>query len=183
MELSFKLTRDDYLEFIKHTYARMAKIGNLNTKLFIINMFIWAAVTIGFISIYKVFQTTQGDELIHLSIFLVFWSIAAIAVFSSIYYERKYYMYHSLNDDGLFFKNQRVEVSEEGYRVITGGTESFYKWTAILQIENTKNLICMYLDNNQALLIPKRALEGENMQNKLQAYIDDTHISNIESPI
>jgi hypothetical protein len=173
MEVKFKLLKNEFEEFIKLAYARMTRIGHGNKKMFVVNVFVWIFIGIGFASIFRFYKAHEEFNLIPLNVSLIFFVIGLVGVFVASIYRQKYYIKYSLNESGHFLKDQTVSITEERIKIKTVNTEQLYLWSAIQDIEISKDLICMYIDNNQALLIPKKAFESENYKNEFVSYIEE----------
>jgi hypothetical protein len=55
-------------------------------------------------------------------------------------------------------KVQVGAISEQGLTYQTNNCVQSYEWQATQDLEESKNLYCFYIDNNQALLVPKHAV-------------------------
>jgi len=173
METKFKLTREEYVEFLKMAYQRMARIGNGGKKFFSINLVLWIVIGMGFAGIFRFYEVYEGIEFQHLNFALISWGVSIAGLILATAYQRKFYMHYSLNDNGHMLKEQSVLVTEENITFTTINTKQSYEWTAIQEIEKSKSFICMYIDNNQALLIPFKAFKEENEKIKFIEFVEE----------
>ncbi|RLW60447.1 MAG: hypothetical protein B6D75_07475 [gamma proteobacterium symbiont of Stewartia floridana] len=173
METKFKLTRDEYAEFIKLAYGRMAKIGNGGKKFFLINLLAWIVIGMGFAGIFRFYEVNEGINFQHLNYALMFWGISIVGLILATTYQRKFYMHYSLSDNGHMLKEQSVSATEESITFSTINTKQSYEWTAIQEIEISKSFICMYIDNNQALLVPCRSFKDKESKEEFVNFVED----------
>ncbi len=113
METKFKITREEYVEFLKLAYGRMAKIGNGGKKFFFINMFLWVIIGMGFAGIFRFYEVYEGIEFKHLNFALLSWGVSIVGLILATIYQRKFYMHYSLSENGHMLKEQSVSVTEE----------------------------------------------------------------------
>jgi len=173
MDTEFKLTREEYVEFIKLAYSRMSRLGGGSKKFIFINIIVWIFIGMGFAGIFRFYEVYEGLDFKHLNIALTFWVIGILGIIAASIYQRKFYLHHSLSEDGRMLKDQKVTLSDDAITFSTVDCNQSYSWSSIRDCEYSENLICLYIDNNQALLIPKRAIGEET---KLQELIDFINI-------
>ena len=67
-------------------------------------------------------------------------------------------------------KSQKLQISKKGLTYQTKDCEQSYDWSAIQELEESKNLYCFYIDNNQAVLVPKRAVSEDGQSEEFLRY-------------
>ena len=173
METTFRLTRDEYAEFIKLAYGRMTRIGRGGKKFFFINVLVWIAIGMGFAGVFRFYEVYEGIDFQHLNYALLFWGVSIVGLILATMYQRKFYMHYSISDNGHMLKEQSVSVTGEKILFSTINTNQSYEWSAIQEIEKSKNLMCMYIDNNQALLIPFRSFDDKKSRNEFVDFVEE----------
>lgn len=173
MEVEYELSREEYVEYVKLAYARMARIGKAHLQMFAINIVIWIFVGMGIMGLFDFYKSYDGIDFSYLNLTLVLWGIAIVGLIAVTVYQRKFYMHHSLNENGRMMKRQTVSLTDEAIGFRTVDSEQTYWWPAIMAKEVSKHLICLYIDNNQALLIPKRVFADEAHLQEWLSYIDN----------
>lgn len=161
MEIEFALNRKDYLEFLKLAYSRMTRIGRGNSKFLAANVVVWIFIGMGFTGIFRFYETYDGLEFKHLNLALVFFAVSGIGLLAVTIYRSKFYLYYSLNENGYMLKGQRARFTNDEIDIVTSDTSQSFSWRSIQDKEYSKNLICLYIDNAQALIVPKRAFSSE----------------------
>lgn len=178
MEIEFTLSRKEYEEFVCAAYAKIARIGKINTKMFVANIIAWIFVGAGFTGVLRFYETANIQSFKDLTIGLALLLIGALAVFAVSIFKNKLYLHHSIGKNGRMLRPQKVQLSENGIKFSTSDCEQMYSWNVIQKQQKTKNLVCLYIDNNQALLIPMRSLKEQNISEEFLAYLSDRIGSN-----
>jgi hypothetical protein len=178
MEIEFTLNRKEYLEFLKLAYARMTRIGKGNSKFFALNVLVWIFIGMGLTGIFRFYKTYEGLDFKHLNLALVFLAISAIGLFAVAIYQRKFYLYYALNEDGHMLKRQKAKFTYDEIDIVTADTSQSFSWSSIQGKECSKNLICLYIDNSQALILPKRVFSGDGQIKEICELIDNRISSN-----
>jgi hypothetical protein len=156
MEIEFSLKREEYEEFVKAAYARISRISKASGKMFVVNIVVWIFFGIGFAGIIHFYEEYQNLDFAHLNIALIAWLIGVLGFMAANIFQQKLFLKHSINENGRMLKAQKVQISEQCLTYQTNDCVQTYEWEAIQELEESKNLYCFYIDNNQALLVPKR---------------------------
>ena len=69
-------------------------------------------------------------------------------------------LYTPLKQGGILGKHNYY-VTENGLKETTKFTETFTQWEGMQSIEQTKNLLMLFLDKHMAYIIPKRYFKSE----------------------
>lgn len=172
MEIEFTLTRADYAEFLKHTYARLLRLGKGNVKFTVINLIVWILIGIGLTGVLRFYETYNGLDFIHLNIGLSFLAIGLICLFAITIYQRKFYMRYSLSESGYLLRKQKAIFNEVVVEVSNDVGQQTYTWKAFQGLEYSKNLVYLFIDNGQAVIFPRNLIEeNEALKNLLDTKI------------
>jgi len=172
MEIEFNITEEEHAEFIKSACIRLAKLGKINKNLFAINICEWIAIGFGFAALIKFYEVNNGLNFYHLNFAVISLIVGGIIIFLSMLYKARIHIKHSLNKDGHMLKKQTVLANNESICFNTIDTKQSFNWSAVLYKECTQNLILLYIDNNQALIIPKRAFSNTDEMNMFMKLIE-----------
>jgi hypothetical protein len=157
VHFSFKLTRQDLVVLQQRSLRRLTEISGANRKLFFANLLAWIPLGIAialFIELYRRFPSLS-PWLNPIAAALV--AGLALAVWSG-YYKQRLYKQAWLADDGWFLAEQTVDADAEGLRIRTARGETRFAWAAFMhRAEDDANLY-LFIDNAQAVVIPKSAL-------------------------
>ena len=103
MNIEFQLTRKEYREFVKFTYARVMRIGKGHIKFQALNLVTWIFIGIFLTGMYNFIHTYDGFYDIPLFISLSALAIAVILFGCMAIYQRRFFLHYSIADDGLLF--------------------------------------------------------------------------------
>lgn len=173
MKKKFELSRNEFEEFIQLAYSRMSLIGQGDKKMLVVKIFIWVFIIMGFAGIIWFHLENEGLNLMRLNLSLVFFGIGLLGIVAFGIYQREYYRHYSLHESGHILKEQTVIITKTGIHFETVNTKQFYLWSAIQTVETSKHLICLYIDNNQALLVPKTIFNSERTEHAFISYINE----------
>lgn len=162
MEIEFELTRNDYGEFLKIAYSRMSRIGKGNTKFFVLNLVTWVLIGIAATGVFRFYEIYDEIEFLHLNIALLFFILSVIWLFGVTVYQRKFYLHYSIDEQGHLLKKQIARITDDKISISTNDSKQIYSWAAIRGAEYSKHLACLFIDNGQALIFPKRAFKSDS---------------------
>jgi hypothetical protein len=157
VHFSFKLTRQDLAALQKRSVRRLTEISGANSKLFFANLLAWIPLGIAlalFSEMYRRFPSLSPSlNLIAAAL------VAGLALaVGAAYYKQRLYKQAWLADDGWFLAEQTVDADAEGLRIRTARGETRFEWTAFMhRAEDDANLY-LFIDNAQAVVVPKSAL-------------------------
>ena len=177
MEIEFSLKREEYEEFVKAAYGRISRISKASGKMFVANIVVWIFFGVGFSGVIHFYEQYQDLDFFHLNIALYAWLIGTFGLIGANAFQQKLFLNHSINEDGRMLKSQTLQISEQGLRYKTNNCEQSYDWSAIQELEESRNLYCFYIDNNQALLVPKRAVSESKQTEEFLKYVNTAKCS------
>lgn len=175
--LTFTLTVDEVAELNKQKRVRMKRISNANKKMAIANWTMSLLVVLGLTGLLQFYDIYSSKiDLMRLNVPLVLLALSFVGFTIFGAYQRKFYLHASLSKNGHTLKKQTVSFSEGGVTITTEHSSQSFSWDAILDFESTINQLYLYVDNDHALVIPKRALGDEATQASWVVCINDLFI-------
>jgi len=170
MRFTFKLSKADYVAFQALVLRRLTKLSGANIKLFFINLFAWIPIGIAFAAyavLYRKYPVATDDLTVIAIAFEVGWVLMSVG-----YFYRKYaYRKAMFSQQGRFLSEQELEISEEGILVRGYCSEASFRWPAIIDFaEDNKNLY-LFIDNAEAILLPKAALTSSEQLSQIKAWL------------
>ncbi|MCG8095268.1 MAG: YcxB family protein [Candidatus Thiodiazotropha endolucinida] len=172
MEIEFSLKREEYEEFVKAAYARISRISKASGKIFVINIVVWVFFGFGIAGVINFYEEYQYLDFENLNISLIAMVIGVIGFMVGNIFQQRLFLKYSISESGQMLKSQKVQVSEHGLTYLTNNCTQSYEWEAIQELEESKKLYCFYIDNNQALLVPKRAINEIGGSEEFLKYIN-----------
>lgn len=157
MTYSFRLTREDFIQFHKVVARRLTRIGNASSKLLLANLIAWLPLGLALATCWAMYR--KYPEASH-DLNVVFGSVAAAAVLliASFLYRRTLYWRAVLHDDGWFLAEQTVEADERGLTIQAAHSRSTYEWDAFVDRAEDESNLYLFIDNASALIVPKAAI-------------------------
>lgn len=155
--ITFRLSEDDVVALHRAIWRRLQRIAKANSKKLLFDFVAWFPIGIfvmGFVELYRRNPQLAFDlYLIGGSLVL---GVAAMIV-GHVYLQRRYV--RALRaPDSWFFENQMLEVQPDGIRTSGAYGESLFRWSAFRGLEEDEHRLLLFVDNAQALVLPKMAL-------------------------
>lgn len=172
MNIEYTLTRKDYREFLQLTYKRIARIGKGNLKFFSLNLVAWIFIGMAFAAAVQFYDVYAWFDFFHLNSALIFLGIGFAWLVGISVYQRRFYLHYSIDNEGHLLQQHHASITEDAIEVSSSMTRASYSWSAFQGRECSKNLVCLYIDNGQAIIFPKRAFQGENQFEEFIALFD-----------
>jgi len=172
MEIEFKLTRKDYGEFLKLAYSRMSRIGKGNMKFIVLNTVTWMLIGVAATGMFRFYELHDEIDFMHLNIALLFLGLGVIWLFGITVYQRKFYLHYSIGEQGHLLKKQIARITDDVISIDTKDSKQTYSWSAVQGAEYSKHLACLFIDNGQAIIFPKRAFESDSKMEEFKALVD-----------
>lgn len=161
MNFEYQLTRNEYREFLKLTYKRIARIGKGNLKFTSLNLAAWIFIGMAFAATVRFYELYSWIDFLHLNLALIFLGIGILSLVAISIYQRSFYMRYSIDEEGYLLQKHHASITEDGVDATTNYIRTSYSWGAFQGRECSKNLVCLYIDNGQAVIFPKQAFENE----------------------
>ncbi len=159
MILKFQLTRKDSDEFQKFLERRLRAIGKVRSNFFLFDVLVGLPVGVAvvtFINIYLKSRNLRG-LLIVLAVALI---LLAIALIARTRYGRKNFLNLMFLPENLIFQPQVLNASDVGLSVEIAGAENRFLWSNFQELCEDQDRIYLFIDNSQAVIIPKHSLES-----------------------
>lgn len=172
MEIEFSLKREEYEEFVKAAYARISRISKASGKIFVVNIVVWIFFGFGIAGVTNFYDEYQYLDFENLYISLIALVIGVVGFMVGNVFQQKLFLKYSIHESGQMLKSQKVQISEHGLTYLTSDCIQSYEWEAIQEFAESKNLYCFYIDNNQALLVPKRAINEAGHSDEFLKYLN-----------
>lgn len=103
------------------------------------------------------------------------------SIFICIYAGILYFMIkrsgNKLNDNGAVLGKMLIEFNDEHMKFIKVGSESTSIWKKSMKLVSGKTALYLYLENNMAIIIPKRYFTSKDHELLMENYIK-SHIEN-----
>jgi hypothetical protein len=163
VNFSFRLSRPDLIAFHKVANRRMKEVTGANLRLSVANLIAWIPLGIAILAYVGLYRS-YPEATLELSIVVAWAALGLVLVACFFVYKARLTRRAWLSDDGWFLSEQAVDADAEGLSIRTArGNTSFFRWTAFVhRAEDGANLY-LFVDNAQAVVIPKSALgSGED---------------------
>jgi len=170
MRFKFKLSQADYVAFQTLVLRRLTKLSGANIKLFFINLFAWIPIGIAFAAyamLYRKYPVAADDLTVVAIAFEVGCVLMSVAYFYRKYAYRKAMFSHS----GRFLSEQVLEISEEGISLSGHCSEASFRWPAIIDFAEDNRNLYLFIDNAEAILLPKAVLASSEQLSQIKAWI------------
>jgi hypothetical protein len=162
LNFSFKLSRQDLIAFHKVASRRMKDVTGANLRLSVANLIAWIPLGIAILAYVGLYRS-YPEATLELSIVAAWAALGGVLVACYFVYRARLTRRAWLSDDGWFLSEQAVDADAEGLGIRTARGNTSFKWTAFVhRAEDDANLY-LFVDNVQAVIIPKSALgSGED---------------------
>ena len=157
VRFSFRLSKQDLAAFQKLANRRLTVIAKANPKLLVANLIAWIPLGIA-IAAYAAMYRKYPDLTHDLSIVLAAVVLGAVLLVLSMIYKQHIYRGAVLSEDGWFLTEQTIDADSEGLKIENPTSRSSYKWTSFVHSAEDSSNLYLFLDNAQALIIPKSAI-------------------------
>jgi hypothetical protein len=172
MEIRYTLNRDDYKEFLQLAYARVYRIGKGKIKFFFLHLVGWFFIGMALNAVFRFNTQYGGLDFFHLHLAVVFLGTGTTWICGTAVYHRRFYTRYSLGDDGYLSKAQHARFTDEGIVLSGKDTKQTYLWSAVQATESAKNVVCLFIDNSQAIIFPKRAYRDKDQLDSFLELVD-----------
>ncbi len=155
---TFRLTQGDLVALLKVINRRLTELSHAQSKLFFSNLLIWIPLGIAFAAYAALFRNYPSMTR-DLAIVAVFFCIGiGLMVGGILFKQRVVYRRAMLAPDGWFLSEQTVDLSPDGVSVRSACGEAHYTWPSFRDIVEDEANLYLFIDNAQALVLPKHAL-------------------------
>jgi hypothetical protein len=163
MEMTYRLTREDILQFCKLIRERVAPLarGLQGRKRAAALFTVWLALVLLTLA---VLESGVIDE----HTFWIAWvaSIAYAGGFGSMYlcakFSQRRYFANLLTDGSSFLSESRVTLDGDGVVCFDANKTTRYSWRAFSDVTERAGLIVLWRDRGQGLVVPARVLANDD---------------------
>ncbi len=156
MRVSFELTRDDYaaLTFHKAPSPRMTR-----QRLLVLALLL--GLMVGLMGLLTLLHGGLAwiDEapLLRPLLWVIGIAVGAFVALSALLWALRVWVRRLPREDGATLGEHTLEVGEEGFHVEGRSGRSFVKWTAVVEVRETREHVFLFVDRMLAYVVPKRA--------------------------
>jgi YcxB-like protein len=158
MELTYRLTRDDHLQFLKLIRQRVTPTGLQGRRKVAILFFVWLGAVL--LTLAVLVSGVIDDRTFWVATIAYFgglWSMYLCALFS-----QRRYLANLLTDDSTFLSESRVTLDGDGVVSLNATKTTRYSWRAFSEVTEQAGLIVLWRDRGQGLIVPARVLANDD---------------------
>jgi hypothetical protein len=169
MELTFRLTREDYGQFAKLGWARVADRAKRvsgwrgNPAVFFLASASLPALVIA--ALYLDRHIGEAGAIVAALAYA--WGLLSMSACNQ-YWQRQL-LRHCWPDDSPALGEIRLRLTGEGIETTKTGRKSRYLWQAFSACAQSGDLLVLWLDRQEAILVPSRAFASEQAR---QAFLE-----------
>ena len=89
----------------------------------------------------------------------------------SILYKRHIYRSAVLSEEGWFLTEQTIDADSEGLKIENPNSRSCYRWASFVHSGEDATNLYLFLDNAQALIVPKSALGSPEEVTRFRSWL------------
>jgi hypothetical protein len=145
MKLNIEINRQDYADFNKFHF-----INNKLKKIVVVG--------IAALIVFQFYLNQEKFDLFQ----TIFSSIVFIFLYSFIYYRWLKNTKNIPNDDGAILGKKELDFTDDCINYQTENSSGTYKWALIKNLKKSPKAFYLYIDNNLAIVIPKRSFINDN---------------------
>lgn len=164
MELSFQLSKKDFREYIRESFKIYYSNSEMKYVLPILNFLIYLPVGLFIYAIIELKQTTFGreEELASVALYgLLFFF--AIRILLHVYRSKRWVSL-AIENNGRFLAPSTMKIARDGISMKSDTHKFDLEWSAVLRTKETGNLLLLFFDSADAVVIPKRAFGDADAQ-------------------
>jgi len=164
MELTYRLTREDHRRFVRLARARVMEhaksVSGWHSRPIVLTL---AAVLLGMVPlIYLLFAQFISELGYFVALLAYTWGTICMMFCGWLAQRRLNKSW--LSDNSSSLSELRLKLVGDGIESSTQMTTSKYAWQAFTDISQGGDLVILWLDRAQAVLVPQRAFANEEMR-------------------
>lgn len=170
MTATFRLAQEDLKALQRVVQRRIWSISRANSRMFLFNLVAWVPIGIflaASAALYRQNPGLAGD----LKFIFGALAVGSAAVVAGQLYWRRCLGRSLAATDSWFFQNQQIELTPEGISQKAAYGESFYRWSAFTSVVEDSDRLFLFLDNAQALVLPKSVVGSQEAVEELKAQV------------
>ena len=170
LTLRFNLTREEFLDYNYYTSWSSPDRRSYRFRYFTRVLVLYGAVAAGYVYINRFRHDFLTDAFVFGAIGLIYALIVPMLVKRSIKSRVNAMLREPENQHIL--QTSEITLSDQGIIDKDSASESRYNWEAIVKKVETKDCYYLYTSSYHAILIPMRAVNGEEEKKLLKRLLD-----------
>ena len=169
MRLSFRLSKRDLVSLHKQVSRRLTIIAKANSKLFVANCVAWIPMGIAcatYFAMYRKYPDISHD----LNVVLAVIAVSGISLWASVAYKQRIYREAILAENGWLLTEQTFEAQPECLSIENHTVRASYRWTAFIDCAEDETNLYLFIDNAQALILPKAAVGSDERLAQIRSW-------------
>ena len=152
-ELIIQLKNEHFVEFQKYTFKSIKQRddGKNRKKIDFRSVLLWTAIVFLTLCFYTLFEFHFPTFLFTLVVFFLTFA----------FFAHQQMKLASPLKDGIILGQHTLKLSEEGVFEESALKKSHFSWESIVSVEQSKNLVYLYVDKAMAILIPKDSFDNK----------------------
>jgi hypothetical protein len=170
MRLSFVLSKSDLTALHKIINRRLTALSGANSKLFFSNLFVWLPIGIAIATygaLYRKYPELSDD----LTVVALAFSCGVALLVAAIFYKQHLYRNVMLSEHSWFLAPQTFELGPESLNVEGSYGSANYRWTSFIHYEEDNLNLYLFIDNAQALVLPKTAIGSSEQLSQIKSWL------------
>lgn len=173
MQCTFTLSRTDHASLHRVINRRLCHLSGANAKLFISNLFIWIPLGIGVASYAALFR--KYPDMSHdLMLVAVAFAVGAGLMVANAFFKQRIFHGVLLSPESWFLCEQTVALDSNGLAAKGAYGEVRYPWSSFQHLSDDNRNLYLFVDNAQALVIPKAAFGSDDQIAQIRAWLPST---------
>ncbi len=163
VRISVQLTRQDFDALHNAVRQRLIRVTRVNGVVLGTNVLAWTSLALAmaaFVGLYRDYPELKFD----LNVVAAFILCGGVVFVVSIAYQQRVYRRAALSNVGAFLADQTIEATAESIVIETTVSRAVLQWKAFIDRVEDESHLFLFLDNVQAIVVPKRALMAEQLE-------------------
>ncbi|PHV09602.1 YcxB family protein [Chitinimonas sp. BJB300] len=170
MHATFTLSESDFVALNNAVNRRLKAVSRANSKLFLPNFVV--SVTMGvaiasYLALYRKYPFIATE----LSFVAGAFAVSTLFIVGNSVYKRSLCRRAMLSRNSWFLSRQDVELTENGFHWSGASSSAEYIWGAFCYFDEDKTNLYLFLDNAQAVVLPKKALGTPEQVEKVKSWL------------
>lgn len=162
MKIPYQLTRSDFEEYSRAAWRRLNSSSGAAYAAFGWNMVIYIPLGVAAMGFYHFLSSHSGRDVVPVQIAAGALLLFFVLAFLGRWAQRRRHFISGVLDGGWFLAPSTLTLSAQGIETRCEHHRFEIAWPGILAIEQTENLILLFVDGMGAVVVPKRAFGSED---------------------
>jgi hypothetical protein len=166
MQITFALSREDFSAFSKIACRKLSKADPIAISM---DLFAWGAIGAALqlsINTYRKYPQLSGN----LQTIAIIGGISILLLIAGRRYKQHIQRNIVLSPAGQFLAQKSVVLDPDRLLVSGPDYETSYRWAAFLQLEEDSKNMYLFLDNAQAIILPKAVLPSPESVSQITSW-------------